>query len=243
MWGIGKWGDDIESSGWCVQLAYGEIFSSNPEGWGEYLFPRRDRPIFKLACGNGIYQVVCTTEVDIGGWTHVAAVRSGDELRIYLDGELQTLGHVGDFSVNATENNVRINRGSNGDNIPSADYDELCIFKNVALSQSQIQYLVEGNNPVEIPEVASLPQVKSASKTRPSMSVACAKGNAVRLTLNNAESAVVLGIYDARGRIVMTIPDFSSAVMTGKMLASGAYSYVCGDMKGDARITGKFVMQ
>ncbi len=97
-----------------------------------------DIPAFTIESGTTTYQVVSGQSVIVGQWYHIAGVKEGPELRIYLDGVLQgtetgiplTVNNVGRL-LNIARNDLNTFFYSN------ADFDEIRIWR-AAVSQQDL---------------------------------------------------------------------------------------------------------
>ncbi|MBN2064063.1 MAG: hypothetical protein JW745_04600, partial [Sedimentisphaerales bacterium] len=110
--------------------------------------------------GGGEYQANGTIEVMDGQWHHVMAVYDGKELRLYIDGELDTSVAAG--AVNSSNDPVYI--GSRVNNTHNRNWtgiiDDVRLY-NTALSINNLLYLAEKPGFVELPEEIAAEDLKA----------------------------------------------------------------------------------
>ena len=98
------------------------------------------------------------TGLNDGNWHHVAAVRQGTSLKLYVDGKLSGQGNGSGVANIANGNPFKLGRSYMGGNkfSPNAQYDDLCTY-DVALSGEEISNLfANGPMPPSTVEIKSL---------------------------------------------------------------------------------------
>jgi len=101
--------------------------------------------------GNGANYIgveASTTGLNDGNWHHVAAVRQGTSLKLYIDGKLSGQGASGGVANIANGNSFKLGQSYMGESkfAPNAQYDDLCVY-DVALSDQEISNLFT-NGPI-----------------------------------------------------------------------------------------------
>ena len=92
--------------------------------------------IFVIESGITYYSCAATTNLNLNTWNHVAGVREGTNLKIYVNGILENTLPIGNIAVNNAGRSLLINKLFSG-NFAGAEYDELRIW-NRALPQTEI---------------------------------------------------------------------------------------------------------
>lgn len=123
-----------------TETANGEICSWGTDRSGEkWVFRINDNGTIRVEVNGG--NIYGTTNVLDNKWHHVACVLDGNKvsnIKLYVDGELETNGNVTDLNINTTNNyNVRISRGVNNRYF-AGNIDEVRIW-NKALSAAEIK--------------------------------------------------------------------------------------------------------
>lgn len=105
--------------------------------------------------------ITSTSNINDGQFHHVAFVKEGNELRLYIDGELE--GTTTDTTTDTTTNNSPVYLGSRGGNKEffNGDIDDVRIW-NEARSEAEIKRNQGGINPNETGLVAYLPMENGA---------------------------------------------------------------------------------
>ncbi|MCW8820853.1 MAG: Ig-like domain-containing protein, partial [Sulfurovum sp.] len=124
VWGVNKWdvGTTSNRNEWSLALTNGG----------------NDFPVFAIASGTTTYKIIGTQNLIIGQWHHLAGVRSGDEIRLYVDGQLESTQFVGTVSINNAGRNLRIADSEINGFQTHGIFDDLRIYSR-ALAESEIQ--------------------------------------------------------------------------------------------------------
>ncbi len=73
-----------------------------------------DVPAFWIESGTTIYQCPAVTPLTLNTWAHIAAVREGADMKIYVNGVLENTVNIGNVSVNDVGRDVLIGAIENG---------------------------------------------------------------------------------------------------------------------------------
>lgn len=96
------------------------------------------------------WQTEASTPIQFGEWRHVVGIYDGEEIRMYIDGELKgQRARTGEIAV--TDNNLvigRDNRDCCNDRVFALTVDEVMIF-NRALTDNEVSETMAGVAPVE----------------------------------------------------------------------------------------------
>ncbi len=134
VWGVNKWesGPDASNNEWGLTLTNGDD----------------DLPSFAIASATTIYQISGSEDLTVGQWHHIAGVRSGNEIQLYVDGELEDSTNVGTASINNAGRELRIANSALDAFQTHGTFDDLRIYKR-ALTGSEIQDIMNGTIPVD----------------------------------------------------------------------------------------------
>lgn len=122
--GVSKWNTGLTptSNEWGLLL--------NADGAGS------NRPNFIVESGSTSYACPASTNLNLNTWYHLAGVREGTSLKIYINGLLENTISIGNISVNNVGRDLLIDRLLAG-HFGGANYDEVRIW-NTARTVSQI---------------------------------------------------------------------------------------------------------
>ncbi|SFA72941.1 Por secretion system C-terminal sorting domain-containing protein [Flavobacterium swingsii] len=95
-----------------------------------------NKPNFVFESGTTYYACAATTNLNLNTWYHIAGVREGTNLKIYVNGVLENTIPIGNIAVNNAGRSLLINKLFSG-NFTGADYEELRIWSR-ALPQTEI---------------------------------------------------------------------------------------------------------
>lgn len=124
--GVSKWNTRLSptTNEWGLLL--------NADGAGS------NRPNFIIESGSTSYDCPGSTNLNLNTWYHLAGVRQGTNLKIYVNGILENTVPIGNITVNNSGRDLLIDRLLSG-YFGGAIYDEIRIW-NRALSACEIQY-------------------------------------------------------------------------------------------------------
>jgi RHS repeat-associated protein len=131
--GIGKWNSYTVSgtNEWSLSL-------KTPNGV----------PGFSIEVDNTIYTAEAQSNLSSEGWYHLVGVRSGGELKFYIDGQPKgTKAIVATAKVNDKGLPVYIGRTDGNNNFTKADFDEVQIYSR-ALDASEVNTLFHRGGPI-----------------------------------------------------------------------------------------------
>ncbi len=129
-WGVNKWnsGGNPGSNEWCLSLtAHGG----------------NDLPAFNIESGTSAYQVSSSQSLIIGQWHHIVGVRSGNQILLYVDGQLEDSEYVGTASINNVGRDLSIANSAMNALQTHGTFDDLRIYSR-ALTGDEIQDIMNG---------------------------------------------------------------------------------------------------
>lgn len=130
--GINKWHSGLQPTynAWALNIGGGDGADSN-------------KPTFRIQIGATYYTAMPATKtVDVGQWTHLMGVREGTDIKLYVDGVLESTVNVGSGAVAAsTPRDVLISRFFVNGEHSNATFDDIVVYDK-ALSQSEIDELM-----------------------------------------------------------------------------------------------------
>lgn len=142
--------------GWSNVAAIGKWNTGGIPGTNEWLISLSSngsdqKPGFTVEVGSTRYQVIATTSMAVNTWYHIAGVREGSTLKIYVNGVLEnTLSFPGGSINNIVGRNIKLARLDGFSGHTNMRMDELRIW-GFARTAAQIQE----NYDCEIPTTAA----------------------------------------------------------------------------------------
>ncbi len=107
-----------------------------------------DTPQLVIESGSTTFAAVSQNEIALNSWQHLVGVRTGTEIKLYLNGVLESTTVVGSAIINNTNLPIYIARNGVDDNYSNALFDNIKIYDR-ALSASEISILAgEASSPV-----------------------------------------------------------------------------------------------
>ena len=83
------------------------------------------------------HQINGTQNLTIGQWHHIVGVRSGTEIKLYVDGQLAGTKYVGTVSVNNAGRNLYVANSATNGFLTKGDFDDIRIY-NKSLSAEEV---------------------------------------------------------------------------------------------------------
>ena len=135
------------SSGWSNVAGVGKWNTGGSPGTNEWLIGltsdgNDELPTFSVEIGATVYGCIATTAMSVGTWYHIAAVRTGTDLKIYINGILEktTSGVVGSLN-NISGREILIARLDGFGGHTNMEMDELRIWNDARTASEIAAYM------------------------------------------------------------------------------------------------------
>ncbi|MEM9955191.1 MAG: LamG domain-containing protein [Chloroflexota bacterium] len=186
---------------------------SNNSNWFSLRLRQKAQLQFEVAGGDHHIHALTGNILKKGSWLHVAIVREGSKLRIYLDGVLQAeaTSETGIANIN---NGLSLRLGHYQENTANALYEDLRIY-HTALNKIQIQNLIPPPNRIlRSGQIELIPPVGDSfilSKSEPNLSRFSSEFNGLRLGPNTGATLYVGSAFKGTfQKLYANVPDIIS---------------------------------
>ncbi|MCC6752714.1 MAG: HYR domain-containing protein, partial [Saprospiraceae bacterium] len=142
------------STGWSNLAAVGKWNTGGSPGTNEWLMSLTsdgadEKPTFWVEIGTSVYKAIGTTSMTVGTWYHIACVREGTDIKLYVNGTLEATTAIGMTSINnVSGRDVKLARIDGFGGHTNMEMDELRVWDD-ARSAAEISYFKD----CEIPAV------------------------------------------------------------------------------------------